>query len=207
MLIVAMKKQTIVKKLHKPIHPTLSIATLASAVVIFILILVMSTRTSQQPPYQTSPTSKVSNPVYSPTSSQPTTYHSKFMHITVTVPDGFQIINEWQNGMTLENREGRMEIERTYSNETTLDGAIALLEEENHIKTLPVKIEKSHITINGLDAVVEVATSQTYPHLPQFNYKAYDFFPAKYTMYYVITSTPGLYSILDQVAQSIKFMP
>ena len=202
-----MKKQTIVKKLHKPIHPALSIATIACALAVFIIIMVMSTRISQQPSNQSPLIGVVLSPIPSHTSSQPATYHSKFMQITLAVPEGFQIINEWQNGMTLESREGRMKIERTYSNETTLDGAIALLEEENHIKTLPVKIEKSHITINGLDAVVEVATSQTYPHLPQFNYKAYDFFPAKYTMYSVNTSTPGLYSILDQVAQSIKFMP
>jgi hypothetical protein len=195
-----MKNPAILKKLHKPAHPLLSIAAIAGAVAVFIIVMVMSTRTQQQPPDQ----NKASVPILSPapTSSQPETYHSRALKITFMVPSGFQIEESvYGNGITIKNDIGSIEIGRGGTNSTTLDEAVNEAERRD---SPPIKFENKHVTINGLDSVVVYETD---PVNPALNAKLYYFYPAKYFGYSISTSTSSLYPILDQVAQSFHYTP
>jgi hypothetical protein len=58
--------------------------------------------------------------------------------------------------------------------------------------------------INGLNCVV---TLETNPVNPALNAKLYYFYPAQYAAYSISTSTPSLYPLLDQVAQSFRYTP
>ncbi len=197
-----MKNQAILKKLHKSVYPVLSIAAIAGAIAVVIIVMVMSARTPQQPLYRNQTNVPVLSPDLTPTSSQPEMYHSRSLKITFMVPSGFQVKESvYGNGITIKNDIGSIEIGRGGTNSTTLDEAVNEAELRD---PPPIKFENKHVTINGLDSVVVYETD---PVNPALNAKLYYFYPAKYFGYSISTSTPSLYPILDQVAQSFRYTP
>ncbi len=192
-----MKNQAILKKLHKPVHPVLSIAAIAGAIAVVIIVMVMSARTPQQPLYRNQTNVPVLSPDLTPTSSQPETYHSDRLKVTFTVPSGFQV-KELDNDITIKNNDSEINIDRNGTNERTLDAALLQIESRS---TTSEKLNKQHITINGLDSVVQYSTN------PTLIGKAYYFYPAQYNIYTISTTTPSLYPTLDQVAQSFHYTP
>lgn len=194
-----MKKQTIAKKLHKPVHPALSIAAVAGTIVIFIIILVLSAWRSQQLPNQSSPNGLVLSLTPTRTPGQPTTYHSKFMQITFATPGGFQL-NDENIDIVLKNDVGEIDIVSNGTNYSTLDGYLQNLSQKNHF----ILTQRQELAINHLPAIsgyINTLINNT----PEYE-KIYFFYPAPYSVVTISTKSPELYNTLDQVAQSIKFL-
>lgn len=139
----------------------------------------------------------VKYPTNFPTVSAPTSYHSKYMNIILTIPTGFNI-DEGTNSMFLKNNQGEIVIGRVGTNENTIDD---FLYEGDYRSKLPTKIDRKHIVINGLDSVVEI---EEYPTRSDLDNKAY-FFYKDHGVYSLYTNSKSLYSDLDQIVQSLRF--
>jgi hypothetical protein len=190
-----MKKQAIIKKFHKPVRPVLSIAMISGAVAIFIIILSMSTLRSQQLSNQKPTDSIVLSHTPTQESSQPTIYHSKFMQITFNIPSGFQL-TDLTSDIILKNDGGEINIDSIGTNYKTLDGYLLDLSQKNKF----IVAQRQELVINQLPAI-----SCYFSTTPEV--KAYLISPVVFSVVTVSTKSPVLFKTLDQIAQSIKFMP
>jgi hypothetical protein len=193
-------KASFLKKPHKPVSPAIAIAVIAGVFAVFIIILGLKVWISLPHPIQTPARNEYLslNPTQPP--SQPTTYHSRFMQIAFRVPSGFQLTDKAID-ITLKNDEGEIDIGSNGTNYTTLDGYLRDLSQKNHF-TLT---QRQELVINHLPAIsgfIGTLINNT----PEYE-KVYFFYPAPFSVVTISTKSPALYSTLDQVARSIKFLP
>lgn len=119
------------------------------------------------------------------------TYQSKVMKFTINLPNGFEV-NENLGSVTINASTGSMYIDRNGTNFDTIDMYIKDLHQKNKVNFT----NSQALKIDGSSAVKGFID----------NKKIY-FIYTQYTVYVLSTKESSLYSDLDQIAQSFRYIP
>jgi predicted Zn-dependent protease len=172
---------------HKKYHPHFLL--IIGGVSILLLLLLTKTYQNIQP---SAPVVEQNNNVYITQKEEP--YTSGFLHLTVTVPAGFQILDK-QITFTLSNQAGDINI---IKNGTQFTNLKEYLKDFDSKSSITITNEKQ-IILNSYETISRMEESRG-------EYKVYYIFTHN-SVYVLSTSSPSLYPILDQIAQSFRYNP
>ncbi len=160
--------------------------------IILILIFIIVVIFLLKPPKTASLQEKQIIPPPSPADniSRPRLYRSKLLKIEVLIPSGYTFEDKFAQ-ITLEKNKQQILIGRSGTNFTNLDGALQDLIVKNRMI-----IKKEALNINGLEAISSLD-----------NHGKVYFIFADGWFFNLETNYPSIYSDLDQIAQSFKYIP
>lgn len=132
------------------------------------------------------------------TTSQPTkTFESKVMRFSIETPVEFTIVNK-EPVIELNSPKGRVLISRNGTNFDTIEKYLVDFDARRRLKIS----EENKIIIEGRDTISRM---MTFPE-EKTEQKSY-FLLVDNAVYTFSTSTPSLYSTLDQIVQTFKYLP
>ena len=123
--------------------------------------------------------------------TEQTTYKSKDLKFTLNVPSKFQIEERFTT-VLLQYTDELIQITRSGTNDSTLDAHLDNLSKLNNFNFLT----KEELTINNYSAVKGTIEGEVHYFIYVDNW-----------VYSISTSSPSLFSTLDQIAQSFKYNP
>ncbi|MBI3485412.1 hypothetical protein HY025_00545 [Candidatus Daviesbacteria bacterium] len=165
---------------------------LLSGVIIISLVYILTQFQKLQIPAQ------VNNPPISTVQPISTikTYSSKTLRLTIQVPSSYTLDEKFTT-ITLTSSRGKILVDRNGTNFSNVQSYLTDLSQKNHF----ILLNESTLTINNQSAI-----SGLINHLDGTKEKIY-FIYSDYAIYNFSTSSPDLYSDLDQIAQSFKYTP
>lgn len=168
-------------------HHTFAVMLLLGVALLFVLIIFSYYNPN-------SPLNTASN-----TSEQITVrgdvYKSDFLNISLAIPQKFKI-EENSTLIIARNNEGEIRISRRSTNYNNLNNYYESLMEKNNLSEL----SRETLKVSSLEAIKSEVSG------PGYSDKAYYFYPTKWTVYSISTTSPSLYDELDQVAQSFRYL-
>ena len=125
-------------------------------------------------------------------------YQSKTLKISLTIPADWQV-EEKPNFLKLMSSQGKITVDRINTNWDTLSGYLSEIDARRNVHV----IEEKEIEINNLSGIQRVEIPQGSPKKEE---KIYFFYVRENELYALSTSSPELYSQLDQIAQTFKYL-
>lgn len=126
-------------------------------------------------------------------------YKSKKLKFKITVPAGYQLEERFTT-VTLKNKDGEIVIDRLNSNYEDIQGYIKELEMRNKVIISYIK----NLKINQKNSIVGLIK---HPASNAPTEKIYFIYVEEWKMFSFSTSSPALFTDLDQIALSFEYVP